>query len=73
MKRFIAEFEEQSFTQIIFPHANTDWRYYLKEAQETFVNIINAAKKYQPCLVVCYDVDAVKKHFVDHTNIHFVE
>jgi agmatine deiminase len=73
MKRFIAEFEEQSFTQIIFPHANTDWRYYLKEAQETFVNIINAARKYQPVLVVSYSIEAVKQHFEDHTNIHFIE
>lgn len=73
MKRFIAEFEEQSFTQIIFPHANTDWRYYLKEAQETFVNIINAARKYQKVLVVSYSIEAVKKHFDDYENIYFVE
>ena len=73
MKRFIAEFEEQSFTQVIFPHANTDWRYYLKDAQDTFVNIVNAAKKYQPVLVVSYCIEAVKKHFEDHTNLYFVE
>ncbi len=73
MKRFIAEFEEQSFTQVIFPHANTDWRYYLKEAQETYVNIVNAARKYQPVLVVSYCIEAVKKHFDDHTNLYFVE
>ncbi|MDO8260527.1 MAG: agmatine deiminase family protein, partial [Candidatus Magasanikbacteria bacterium] len=56
MKRLIAEFEEQSFTQIIFPHAKSDWALYLEDAQETFVNIINAIIKYQKCLVVCDDV-----------------
>ena len=69
----IAEFEPQSYTQIIFPHAKTDWVDYLKEAEKTFVNIINAIRKYQPCKVICHDVNAVKKHFVDTDNLLFVE
>ena len=73
MKRLIAEFEEQSFTQIIFPHANSDWAEYLDEAQKTFVNIINAIIKYQKCLVVCDDIPSVKKHFAEHKNLFFVE
>jgi agmatine/peptidylarginine deiminase len=72
-KRLIAEFEEQTFTQIIFPHQETDWAEYLEEAEKTFVNIINAVRKQQPCLLVCYDINAVKKHFDDHTNLLFVE
>jgi agmatine/peptidylarginine deiminase len=73
MKRFIAEFEEQSFTQIIFPHKNSDWIDYLEEAQETFVNIINAIIKYQKCLVVCDSVESVKNRFTPHENLFFVE
>ena len=73
MKRLIAEFEEQSFTQIIFPHAKSDWIDYLSEAQETFVNIINAIIKYQKCLVVCDDVESVKKRFEKNENLYFVE
>jgi len=72
-KKLIAEFEKQSFTQIIFPHPKTDWAEYLQEAQATFVNIINAVRAFQPCLVVAYDIDAVKKHFNEFTNLHFVE
>ena len=72
-KRLIAEFEEQSFTQILFPHANTDWVTYLSEAQKTFVNIINAIRKYQKCLVVAYDIDEVKAHFTDENNLEFVQ
>jgi len=72
MKRLIAEFEKQSFTQIIFPHEKTDWAPYLEEAQQTFVNIINAIKKYQKCLVVSYNVEAVKKRFSEHQNLFFV-
>jgi len=72
-KRLIAEFEKQSYTQIIFPHKKTDWAEYLDEAEQTFLNIINAIIKYQPCLVVCCDINAVKKHFKKNRNLFFVE
>jgi agmatine/peptidylarginine deiminase len=72
-KRFIAEFEKQSFTQIIFPHANSDWVDYLDEAQECFVNIINEIIKYQKCLVICENIKNVKKHFKENENLFFLE
>ncbi len=71
--RLIAEFEEQSFTQIIFPHANTDWAEYLEDAQRTFITIINAIRKYQKCLVIAYDMAEVKKHFQNEKNLEFVQ
>jgi len=73
MRRFIAEFQEQSYTQIIFPHKDTDWVEYLQEAQESFVNIVNVIKRYQKVLLVCHSLNEVKKHFKDKRNIHFVE
>lgn len=72
MKRFIAEFEEQSFTQIIFPHKNSDWVEYLSEAEATFENIIKEIIKYQKCLVVCADIDDVKRRFEPNKNLYFV-
>lgn len=71
-KRFIAEFEPQSFTQIIFPHAKTDWIEYLEDAQKTFENIINAIIKYQKCLVVCQNIEEVKSRFPFNENLYFV-
>jgi len=73
MKRLIAEFEEQSFTQIVFPHKNTDWTCCLQEARENFVNIINAIIKYQKCLVVCENIDETKSYFEKNENLYFVE
>lgn len=73
MRRLIAEFEEQSFTQIIFPHEKSDWIDYLDEAQSTFVNIIKEIIKYQKCLVVCDDLEKVKIRFDDNDNLFFVE
>ncbi|MEJ2414985.1 MAG: agmatine deiminase family protein [Sulfurimonas sp.] len=69
----IAEFEKQSFTQVVFPHENTDWSEYLDDARKNFVEIINAIRRFQTCLVVCYDIKAVQSYFEDHTNIKFVE
>lgn len=73
MKNFIAEFKEQSFTQIIFPHAKSDWIDYLSEAQKCFINIIESIIKFQKCLVVCDDIESVKKRFTPHENLFFVE
>ncbi len=73
MRRFIAEFEEQSFTQIIFPHPHSDWVEYLDEAQDTFVNIIKIIIQYQKCLLVCYDASKVKGFFESNENLYFVE
>ena len=73
IKCFPAEFEKQSFVQIIFPHENSDWIDYLEEARENFVNIANAIAKYEKCLIVCDDVALVKSYFSDFTNLEFVE
>ena len=67
MRRLIAEFEAQSFTQIIFPHTKSDWNPYLREAQKCFVTIITNVAQFQECLIICDDVAAVKKHFADKT------
>ncbi len=72
-RRFPAEWEPQSFLQLTFPHANSDWEYLLHEASECFVNIIGAAARFQPVLVVCDSVARVKAYFSDCTNIHFAE
>lgn len=73
MKRLIAEFEEQNFTQIIFPHKDTDWVNYLADAENTFINIIHAIASYQKCFIICADITYVKSKFKDHTNLYFAE
>ncbi len=73
MRRLPAEFEEQSFVQVIFPHEKSDWSEYLEDAEENFINIIKAIATYQACLVVCADKEYVQSKFDSHTNIHFVE
>ncbi len=57
---------------MIFPHAESDWEPYLDEAANTFVNIAEAIAKYEPCLMICDDIERVKGYFNTTTNIHFV-
>jgi agmatine/peptidylarginine deiminase len=69
----IAEFEKQNFTQIIFPHKQTDWICCLNEAEKVFIDIIETITKYQKCLIVCADVSYVKQKFASYKNMVFVE
>lgn len=72
MRRLPAEFEPQSFVQIIFPHEGTDWAPYLEEARQNFVAIAEAVARFEPCLVVCDDVAKTKSCFGKTDNLHFV-
>lgn len=72
MRYFPAEFEPQSFVQLIFPHPQSDWAPYLEESRACFVNIANAVARYQPCLLICDDVELVKSYFPSHDNLIFV-
>ncbi len=71
--RFPAEWEEQSFIQLTFPHAETDWSYMLDEAMACFVNIAEEISKRQPLLVVCADKELVKRQLshLPQTNIRY--
>ncbi len=68
-----AEFEEQSFVQLIFPHVNSDWEPYLQEASDNFVEIAMAIAKFERCLIICDDTDRVKAYFCTTLNISFIQ
>ena len=69
--RLPAEWEKQSFIQIVFPHKNTDWNDYLNEAINTFVNIVNVISKYETCLVIANNLPYIKSLFQNQQNLIF--
>jgi len=73
MRRLPAEFEEQSFIQIIFPHIKSDWSEYLEEAEANFVAIINAITPFQDCLVICHDITYVKQKLHPSLHLHLIQ
>ncbi len=72
MRHLRAEFEKQSYIQMIFPHAQSDWSEYLEEAAATYVDIIETIRQFQPCLLVCDDIARVRAYFNDTHNIIFL-
>jgi len=66
MKKLLAEWEEQKFVQLVFPHKDTDWNAYLDEAIATFVNIAKSISKYQKCLIVAKNLKYVKSLFENY-------
>lgn len=72
MIRLPAEWEEQEFVQLTFPHADTDWCDYLDEAIETFVTIAKTIAQYQKVLIVTKNLESIKARFKNKKNITFV-
>lgn len=70
-----AEWAEQEFVQLTWPHDNTDWADMLDEVNECFVNIAKAILRFQNLLIVCTDSDEVETHFTEDEllNITFAE
>ncbi len=67
------EFEKQSFVQMIFPHAMSDWSPYLEEACRSFASIAEAVSRFEPCLIVCDDIERVRSYFPARNNLCFIE
>ena len=61
IKYLPAEWAEQDFVQIVFPHKNTDWADMLDEVSNCFCEIIENILQYEDVLVVCADEESVKK------------
>ena len=62
-KTLPAEWAEQQFVQLTWPHENTDWAEMLDEVTECFVHIAKAIIRFQELLIVCVDSDEVETHF----------
>ncbi len=72
MIRLPAEWEEQEFVQLTFPHIDTDWAEYLDEAVDTFVTIVKTIAHYQKVLVVSKNLQYIKSKFPKKKNISFI-
>ena len=53
MSKYIlpAEWHPQSCVQLTWPHEDTDWRDYLDDITETFVQIAKAVAHYEPLVI----------------------
>jgi len=58
---FPPEWAPQSGVQLTFPHENSDWREMLPEVTECFAAIAREIAKHEQVLIVCADIEQVKR------------
>jgi agmatine/peptidylarginine deiminase len=73
MRRLPAEWERQSCLLIVFPHIDSDWECCFDEICDTYVKIISIVSRYQQCLIVCDDIDKIKKRVPLNKNTLFAK
>lgn len=70
---FPAEWHNQQFIQLTWPHAKSDWRYMLKEVEACFIELAKAISERMDLLIVTpekQDVEKkLKKAGIDMTNV----
>lgn len=57
MLRLPAEWEAQSFVQLVLPHENTDWSEYLDDSLNCFINIALEIVKREKCILICDNLE----------------
>ncbi len=60
-----AEWAEQEFVQLTWPHVDTDWADMLEEVTECFISIAKSILKYEKLLIVCVDTEEVEGFFTE--------
>jgi agmatine/peptidylarginine deiminase len=75
LKILPAEWTEQEFVQLTWPHSLTDWANMLDEVNACFVNIAREIIKHEKLLIVCNNKEKIKLLLegVDFSKIIFAE
>lgn len=64
-----AEWAEQAFVQIAWPHAATDWQPYLEAAWQCYAQVAREISKREPLVIVTPEPDVVYKYLLDQGDI----
>jgi agmatine/peptidylarginine deiminase len=62
-RRLPAEWEEQSFVQLTFPHQNSDWKDDLELVTPVFIEIVTQITRFENVLLVCQNKVETEKLF----------
>ena len=67
-RRLPAEWEEQSFVQLTFPHQNSDWKEDLELVMPVFIEIVTQITRFENVLLVCQNKKETEKLFQSVLN-----
>ncbi|MBQ0056655.1 MAG: agmatine deiminase family protein [Bacteroidales bacterium] len=68
-KRLPAEWEPQSFVQIAWPHADTDWNPYLQSAVECYRNVAREVSLREDLIIVTPEPESVREILNDTPGV----
>ena len=66
--RLPAEWEPQDGIMLIWPHEGTDWKPYLKEITETYLQLTDVITRYENLLIVAQHLEEVKALVESHIS-----
>ena len=67
-----SEWHPQSYIQLTWPHADTDWAYMLDEVEECFCNLAREIATRQPLLLVAPEFPKALNETPFRENIQFI-
>jgi len=70
--RIPAEWEKQKFIVVVFPTNHKDWQHSIKNIQASYIEFINAIRKFQKCIVICDKPEILNNFFQNFNNIEIV-
>lgn len=68
-----SEWHPQSYVQLTWPHAETDWAYMLEEVEDCFLDIARNIAQRQPLLLVAPQFPGKLENFEFRDNIYYVQ
>lgn len=71
--RIPAEWEEQEALIVVFPPKKSDWAHSINEIHQTYLEFITQIARFQRCLVVCEDKNALANLLPNLQNIELIE
>ena len=74
-RRLPAEWEKQGAVIVAWPHKNTDWAYMLEQAQQCYINIIEAITRHAIAIVIAPDTKEVRSRLqhIDTDKILYLD
>jgi agmatine deiminase len=67
------EWYPQEMVQLVFPHQDTDWKPYLQDAIDTFVQLAKIIQRYQKVLIITSNLAYTKSLFTNKKNLIFIK
>ena len=71
--RIPAEWEEQEALIVVFPPKKSDWAHSIEEIHQTYLTFIATIARFQKCLVICEDKNALSNLLSTLQNIELIQ